>query len=270
MSNSQDARFISQYGPWALVAGASEGLGAAFAVELARRGLNVFLLARRAELLLPLAARLESEFKIQARTAAIDLSDPALADKAVAATKGLEIGLLVYNAAHSNVGPFLATPLSKQLLTIDVNCRGPLILSHVYGTEMASRKRGGILLMTSIAGSQGSPFIATYAASKAFNLVLGESLWDELRTRGVDVLACRAGATRTPNYEDTKPTTDQAPVMEPEAVVLQALNALGRGPSVVTGGFNKMATFFLGRLFPRRAAIRTMGRAMRKMYGFPE
>jgi short-subunit dehydrogenase len=258
--------FRDKYGPAALVAGASEGLGAAFAEALAARGLGLVLLARRAAALEELAARLRAAHGVTVRVAAVDLASPALLEEARAAAAGVEVGLVVYNAAASLVGPFLEQPLADKLRVIDVNCRGPLVLADEFGRAMAGRGRGGLLLMTSIAGTQGSPFIATYAATKAFNLVLAESLWDELRERGVDVLACRAGATRTPGYERSKPKTDAGPVMDPAVVAEEALAALGKGPSMVPGLFNRASAFVMGRVLPRKAAVAVMGRAARKMF----
>ncbi len=255
----------ARYGPWAMVAGASSGLGAEFARQLAARGLNVLLVARRAELLETLAAGLRAQHRVEVRVASIDLGAPDLLERARAATDGIEIGLLVYNAALSLIGPFLEQPLADKLRVIDVNCRGPLILADEFGRRMVARGRGGILLMSSLAGSRGAPLVATYAATKAFNLVLAEGLWDELGARGVDVLACRAGATRTEAYVDSAPE-GKLPVMECAPVVTQALAALGRRPSMVPGWLNRLGDFFLSRLLTRRASIRVMGRATRAMY----
>jgi hypothetical protein len=260
------AAFRERYGPWALVAGASEGIGAAFAEELARRGLHLVLVARRADVLEQLASLLRRSSGVEVRTASIDLASPALLDEARRVTADLEVGLLVYNAALSLIGPFLEQPLEDKLRVIDVNCRGPLILADELGRAMVRRGRGGIILMSSLAGAHGTPFVSTYAATKAFNLVLAESLWDELRERGVDVLACRAGATRTPAYERSRPASGMAPLMDPGPVAVQALDALGTTPSMVPGLANELAAFFMGRVLPRRAAVRTIGRAMRKMY----
>lgn len=260
------AAYRNKYGPWALIAGASEGLGAAFATELARRGLDLVLLARRAAALEALAVSLRASFGVQVRVAPLDLASPALLDELRVATAGLEIGLLVYNAAASLIGPFLDQPLADKLRILDVNCRGPVILADELGRAMAERGRGGIILMASIAGAQGTALITTYAASKAFDLVLAEGLWDELRERGVDVLGCRAGATRTPAYERSRPAVESGPVMEPEAVVVDALAALGKRPTTVPGLFNGAAAFVMARVLSRRAAVVTMGRAMRKMY----
>jgi short-subunit dehydrogenase len=257
--------FRARYGKWALVAGASVGLGAAFATELARRGLNLILLARRAEALEALAERLRSAHGVEVRTVAADLGDVTAAKRCEELAREHEIGLLVYNAAYSKIGHFLDGTLDDHLKTVDVNCRGPVALALALAKPMAERKRGGILLMSSLAGSQGTPMVATYGATKAFNLVLAEGLWDELREHDVDVLACRAGATRTPGFEASQPQ-GSTPMMDPEPVVRQALDRLGTGPSMVPGFFNRFVSFVFGRILPRRMAVSIMGSATRKLY----
>ena len=262
-------RFRARYGPWALVAGGSEGIGAAYASSIAARGLHVVLVARRTGPLEALAEKLRSEHGVEVRVLSLDLAAHDLAAKISAAVDEmkLDIGLLVYNAASSTIGPFLDIALDSHLLAIDVNCRGPLVLSHVLGKKMVERKRGGIVLMTSLVATQGSPYIASYAASKAFDLVLAESLWHELKSQGIDVLACRAGATRTPGYEQSRPDFG-GPVMEPGPVAEAALDALGKKPSMVAGGLNRMAAFFMGAM-PRSQAIKTMGNTTAKIYRIP-
>jgi hypothetical protein len=257
----------SAYGPWALIAGASTGLGAEFASQLAAAGLHLILVARRADALDELAASLRKAHGVEVRTASIDLAAPDLLERVRACAAGLEVGLLVYNAAYSCIGSFLGQSLEDKLRVLDVNCRGPVILAHEFGGAMAARKRGGIILMSSMAGIQGAPMIATYGASKAFDRVLAEGLWDELRAEGVDVLACCAGATRTPTYEASNPREKPPMIMESGPVVSESLAALGKTPSFVPGMANRAAAFVMERLFPRSAAIRTMGKATRKMYG---
>ncbi|HSD21908.1 MAG TPA: SDR family NAD(P)-dependent oxidoreductase, partial [Anaeromyxobacter sp.] len=132
-------------------------------------------------------------------------------------------------------------------------------------SAMARRGRGGIVLMTSLSASQGNPLLASYAASKAFDLVLAEGLWEELGSRGVDVVACRAGATRTTGFAASRPRR-RVPLSDPDDVARRALDALGRGPSLVTGAVNRIAAFTFGRLLPRRLSIRIMGRATRRLY----
>lgn len=259
------ATFRDRYGPWALVAGASAGLGEAFAQALAARGLSLLLLARRREALERVAGALRAAHGVEVRVAAADLGRDDVLRTVAELAGDREVGLLVYNAAHSVIGPFLDRPLEEQLRVVDVNCRGPLLLAHALGGPMARRGRGGIVLMSSLSGSQGNPWLASYAASKAFGLVLAEGLWAELRGRGVDVLACRAGATRTPGLAASRPKRS-VPMQSPDEVAARALAALGRGPTAVSGGLNRLAAFAFGRLLPRRTSIRIMERATRRLY----
>ena len=254
--------FRDKYGPWAVVAGASEGLGAAFAGVLARRGINLVLLARRAEALEAVAGPLRGD--VEVRTVAIDLASPDLASRLVAICGELDIGLCVYNAAYSQVGDFLEQSLADKQRTIDVNCRGPMIAAHVFGERLALRGRGGILLMSSLTAFWGSPFVSCYGASKAFNLSLGEALWYELAPRGVDVLACCAGATSTPGFLRSSGANGPR-AMDPAAVAEEALGALGGPPAMVPGRLNRVAAFVLGRLLPRRAAVRIMGAQTKRL-----
>jgi short-subunit dehydrogenase len=261
--------FTDKYGPWGIVAGASEGLGAAFARELATRGLHLVLLARRAAALEEVAQSLRDAHGVEVRTASVDLGEPDVLARVRAATEGLDVGLLVYNAAYSEIGTFLAQDVASKLRTLDVNCRAPLVLADHFGRTMAARRRGGIILMSSLAGFQGSALVTVYAATKAFNTVLGEGLWDELRGHGVDVLPFVAGATTTPNFLKTEPKKGGAfgpPLMSAEAVAREALRALGRGPRAVAGGANRLALFVMERLMGRRQRVEMMGRAMRRLY----
>lgn len=260
-------RLAARYGPWALVAGASEGLGAEFARQLAADGLQLVLVARRGELLARLARELEDRHGVEVRDVAADLARPEATAQIEEGLGDAEVGLLVYNAALSTIGPFLDAPLEHHLAELEINCRRPLELCHRLGGAMRRRGRGGILLMASLAGAQGAPRIAHYAATKAWNRVLAEGLWWELRASGIDVLACCAGATRTPGYLADRPeeASSYVPEMEPGAVVREALAALGRRPSMIPGRINRLASFFMSRLLPRRTAIDLMGRASRSV-----
>jgi short-subunit dehydrogenase len=264
MSREQE-RFHQHYGPWAVVAGASEGLGAAWATHLAAYGLNLVLVARRQPLLDDLAARLAQQHGIQTRTLALDLAAPETPDALIAATQDLDVGLLIYNAARSVIGPFLERPLEDHLAEIAVNVRAPMALSHAFGQRYVARGRGGIILLSSLSATMGSAYIADYAATKAYNLILGEGLWEELRAKGVDVLACCPSAISTPNYAASAPKNQQA-VVTPDLVVAQTLRQLGRRPSFIPGTNNQMFAFILRRLLPRRTVTRLMGRVMRGMY----
>jgi short-subunit dehydrogenase len=146
-----------------------------------------------------------------------------------------------------------------------------VLLAHAFGGAMAGRGRGGIVLMSSLTAFQGTPLVASYGATKAFNLVLAEGLWGELRERGVDVLACCAGATLTPGYERATPPDSAsgfAPKPQrPADVAREALDALGRRPLVITGRGNRIVSFVMRRIFTRRAAVAAIRREMRKRYG---
>ncbi len=263
-----ETEFVARYGAWGLIAGASEGLGEAFADALARRGLNVILIARRAEALQATAERIRRTHRVEVSTVAMDLASPDLGERVLEAVGEREVGLLVYNAAFSRIGGFFEQSLSDQLRTIDVNCRGPVVLAHLLGARMRARKRGGIILMGSMTGLQGSPRLASYAASKAFLRVLGESLWGELREHGVDAMTCVAGATRTPGFESSGADA-KGVVMEPRAVVEEALAGLGKHPSRISGWANRGANWVMSKL-PRKHQVAIMAHALRSGVGSRE
>jgi hypothetical protein len=172
----------------------------------------------------------------------------------------------VYNAAYAPRGAFLARPLDDLERVIDVNVRGPLIFARTLAPEMVARKRGALVLMSSLAGLTGSPRIAAYAATKAFNIVLAESLWAELRGSGVDVVASCAGAVRTPGYVASSEKAAEPPgTLDPKVVAEQTLRGLGGGPRVVPGLVNQVASLVIGRLLSRRAAISIMGSSTRDL-----
>ncbi len=262
-----DGRRVSaakaRYGRWAVVAGASEGLGAAFASELAARGHDLVLIARRADALAELARELRETHRVEVVTLAVDLGSAAFPDALASAIEGREVGVAVYNAAHSFVAPFLERPVTDALQTVEVNVRAPLRFVHALAPAMVARRRGAIVLMSSLAGFTGSPKLQTYAASKAFLTIFAEGLWAELAPHGVEVIASCAGAIRTPNYEKMRGDGPEAPgTLDAEEVVRTTLAALGSGPTVVPGSVNKLATFFLRRLAPRTSAIAIMGRSV--------
>jgi short-subunit dehydrogenase len=263
--------FHARYGPWAIVAGASEGIGQAYAHVLAERGLNLVTLARRAEPLEADAQLIRRRHRVEVRCVSLDLAAPDLGERFEAAIAGLDAGLLVYNACYSRIAEFVDAGMRDHQATLDVNCRGPVILAHRIAPRLIERGRGGILLMSSMSGFQGSALISTYAASKAFNVVLAESLWAELAPHGVDALACVAGATLTPNFKSITPERKQPKAfpMRPEAVAREGLDALGKGPVHVAGGLNRLVDRF-SRLMTRRQRTRFFSKATRDIYGSTE
>lgn len=260
---------LRAYGPWGVVVGASEGIGAAFAERLAQAGLNVVLVARRPDPLNAAAQRIIRGFGVECRPVPLDFADPGAADQLSKATADLDAGLVVYNAALSRIGPFLDYPAEDRVQEIMVNCVGPVGVAHAFARRFTGRERSGLILMSSLAGFQGSPLVANYAATKAYNRILAEGLWEELRRRNIDVLACNAGATLTPAYINSRPNKQRfaPPELDAHAVAVAALRALGSGPAVIPGRANRLAAFVMNRLFPRRAAIGILGRSTRSMYG---
>ena len=253
-----------RYGAWALVAGASEGLGEAYARGLAARGLDLVLVARRADELASVAASIRAELGVQVVTASIDLASPDAIDEVRAAIGTRELGLLVYNAAYAPVGPFLERTPAQLSSVVDVNVRAPLLLSRALAGPMLARRRGAIVLMSSVAGTVGTARIAAYSASKAFNTALAEALWHELRPHGIDVVACCAGAIRTPGYAATS-RRDAPGTLDASTVADATLRALGRGPRVVPGWINKIAALVVGRWLPRRLSIAVMASSTREL-----
>lgn len=259
----------TKYGSQALIAGASEGIGAAFATELAAAGLDLVLIARRMAPLEALSQELQNKYAVQIQCISCDLSAPNATRELQGQLKRPQIDIMVYNAALSYIGRFEEQEADHRQKTVQTNMATPLEMAHHFGRAMLERGKGALVLMGSLAGNQGSGFLSSYAASKAFNRVLAEGLWYEWKDRGVDVIACCAGATSTPNYLNSKPakTSAFAPkVQTPEAVAQECLRQLGKRPSVITGRGNRMANWFMQKLLPRKKAVEIMGDNTRKMY----
>jgi short-subunit dehydrogenase len=247
-------QFQQKYGPYALIAGGSDGLGYAYAEAIARRRLNLILIARQEERLLKAAKRLKETYPINVVSVVADMADFADVKAKIEALQ-LPIGLLVYNAAYSPISLFENISEEQLALAVAINVKAPLLMAKYVSTQMIQQKRGGIVLMSSLAGGQGTPKIATYAATKSFNSILAEGLWKELNPHGIDVIACCAGAILTPGYLQAEKIKPAPGTMEAEQVAEQTLDALGKRPIVIPGAVNKIARFFLSRILSRKAAI---------------
>jgi short-subunit dehydrogenase len=273
--------FAHRYGPWAVIAGGSEGTGRSFALELAARGLNLVLLARSESALSAMANEIRDRHAVEVATAVVDLTTPGFEEVVIASTADKEVGLVVYNAGSMHgAGLFIDQPLDRALRLVRLNCAGPLFVAHHFGQRLRDRRRGGIILMASMAGLAGTGFAAAYSATKAFDIVLAESLWFELRTVGVDVLGLIAGATNTPAMQrsgvrfadpgarDTE-RSDAGPnvvAMEPDEVVAEALAHLGEGPVWIAGARNREAAEWLRRA-ARGEIVTAMSTASAQLYG---
>jgi len=251
--------FKKKYGPWAIVAGASEGLGAAFAESLAQKGLNLILIARRRELLGKLSEKLQNQYDIEIEICTQDLAD-LKSLKEYLNVLNHETGLLIYNAAFAPIGYFKDLDEDAVLKTADVNIKAPLLMIQILCRKMLDRSKGGIILMSSLSGFHGSPKISAYAASKAYNTILAEGLWREFKPHGIDITACCAGAVRTPGYTRAEQVKEAPGTMDASTVSRQCLRALGRGPVFIPGRLNRFFSFVLNRLLPGETAINIMNR----------
>jgi len=177
----------STYGPWALITGASSGIGEEFARQAATNGINVVLVARREERLNEVAAQLEATYNVEARVVAVDLGRDGILDPITEATDDLDIGLVVSNAGAGNPGPFISLPHDRLREIVQLNVVTHLDLAHHFGQRLATRGRGGIVLVSAAAAAGGLPYMANDSATKAYPLNLGEALHVELRQAGVNV-----------------------------------------------------------------------------------
>ncbi len=234
--------FKKKYGPWALVAGASEGVGAELGHKLAARGLNLVLVARNTAGLDAVSKQIRAKHNVEVRSGPIDLTHPDVVKNLAPLTRDIEIGLLAYIAGSVPPGQFFKQPLDEIMHTIRLNSMGPLYLCHHYGALMRERRRGGLILGGSGAALAGGYNFAAYSASKAFQQMLGESLWYELRPFGVDVLNLMIHGTRTPKAELYNIALDQVKgrrTMEPEEVAQEAIENIANGPTWFCGEQNR-------------------------------
>jgi short-subunit dehydrogenase len=260
---------VDRYGRWAVIAGASEGIGEHAARQLAADGFSLVLVSRRQEVLDDLRASiLASSPNVEVRSVALDLATDSAARDLLTATSGLDVGLLFYNAG-ADTGParFHDRSLDDVLGMVHRNVVTPTELCHVFGGEMRKRSRGGIVIIGSMAGVSGSALIATYSATKAYQQALAEGLWRELREDGVDVVAIIAGATSTPAHvRSGTVVSEEYPPMDPADVARNALASLGYGP-VVGASDELTATFDALRALPRVQVIDLMTAGTRTIYG---
>jgi short-subunit dehydrogenase len=253
-----------------LITGASSGIGEAFARRLAALGRNVFLVARSEDKLVTLCNELGREHRVRAQYVALDLSQPDAGERlfAEAEKRGLEIDLLVNNAGFGSMGDFAKLDQARELNMIDLNVKALVDLTYRFLGPMRKRKRGAIINVASTAGFQPVPYMATYAATKAFVLSFSEAIWEENRPYGIEVLALCPGVTETNFFEAAhghKPPARAAQTAE--EVVDTAMKALGRGKGHVVSGLSNLIMVEAERVVPRSVVVRLAGRMMRKSFG---
>jgi short-subunit dehydrogenase len=263
--------FAERYGPWAVIAGASEGTGREFARQIAAKGLNLVLIARREGPLAELAREIRAESGVECVTASVDLARPDAAEKIAAAVGGREVGLYVNNAgADPNGSRFLDKDLQAWVDLAQRNVMTTLKVCHHFGKPMRARGRGGILLVNSGACYGGGSFLATYSASKAFDLVFAEGLWAELHGHGVDVLTLVMGQTDTPAYRALlaeKGLPHPANWASPADVARTGLEQLPHGPIFNWGQTNDVAGYAPNSPDARRARILMIDQHSKSTFG---
>ena len=253
--------WFSEYGPTALITGASDGIGQAFAQHLYEAGFNLVLVARRGEKLRELADQLPKRRSVEIRVVEADLSDDGGVARVFEETRHLEIGLLIACAGFGTSGELIDSPRHLELELIDVNCRAVLALTHTFAQRFVKQRRGGIILMSSIVAFQGVPRAANYAATKAYIQTLAEGLHTELAPYGVDTIACAPGPIHSGFAK--RANMQMGLALQPQAVVASTLSALGRRTTVRPGWLSKLLETSLK--LPRWARIRIMTVVMKGM-----
>lgn len=262
ISAGEARRLRERYGPWAVVTGASDGIGRAIAARLAAAGVHLVLVARRRAVLEALAASLREAHGIEARVVAVDLGRPGAAATLDAETADLDVGLLVAAAGYGTSGRFLEASAEAERDLLAVNCGAVLDATMVFARRFAGRGRGGIVLLGSLVGLQGCPFAAHYAATKAYVQALAEGLRLELASSGVDVVSSAPGPVHSGFA--ARAGMRMGAAVRPETVARETLAALGRRTTAVPGLLSKVLTYSLAPL-PRPLRARILGTVMRGM-----
>ena len=254
-SKGEKQRLKNKYGSWALVTGASSGIGRELAGRLAEAGINLVLTARRVSLLKDLAGDLQARYEVETFVIETDLTKQESIYALIKAVENKDVGLLVAAAGFGTSGLLIKSPLQEELDMLQVNCAALLTLTHYFAKKFADRQRGGIILMSSMLGFHGAPFAAHYAATKAYVQSLGEALSVELRKYGVDVLAAAPGPVQS-GFAD-RANMRMGMTLKTSDVGIPILKALGRQSTVLPGFLTKFLAGSL-RLLPRWGKVRVM------------
>ncbi len=256
--------FKARYGPWAVVTGASSGIGEQFARLLAAEGIHLILVARRGSALESLAEDLRQKHQVQVEPLPLDLAQADFIDALLETCAGLDVGLVVSNAGVAAKGEYLDMEPQELTRLLDVNCRAPMLLARAFLPGLTERGVGGFLITGSLEGFQAYPYSIPYAATKAFVHSLGEGLWGELKDSGIDVLVLAPGATDTELLPLSGMDARDMPtgVMSAESVARIGLDRLQAGPTVIAGWVNRLMMGMLLAM-PRRWSILAGGKGMK-------
>jgi short-subunit dehydrogenase len=255
-----------QFGPWAVVTGASSGIGREFAHQLADAGINVVLVARRLAALQDLGAELARGYGVDYRVVGVDLSDPGMLTPIAEATNDIDVGLLVSNAGAALPGPFLDSDLQAQRAILRLNTAAHLGLTHHFGERLARRGRGGIVLVSALGAIHGVPYLAHTAATKAYVASLGAGLHGELARHGVHVTVLHPGPTRTPAIAELGLDPDKMPMppVAPDECAREALRALARNRArCIPGRLNRVTAALVPAAVTRSMMSRLLSRPTR-------
>lgn len=258
--------FKIKYGPWALVTGASSGIGLEFAKQIAEKGLNIILVARRKEKLDSLAMDIEKTFKVKTIAIEVDLLKDGYLSEIRKVTDDKYIGLLVSNAGMMYIGNHFDNSIENDLKMIDLNIKVPAVLTHHFVKKMIARKKGGVIYTASMLGFMGTPYASTYAGSKAHEIVKAEGLAYELKPKGIDVLALNPGLTKTEMTSSNDFSGMPMKLMNPAAVAKSAINALGKKTLVTPGFMNNMMNWMSKRIMSRKMNTKMFGGFMKKTF----
>lgn len=261
---------VKKYGPWALITGASSGIGQGFAKRLAKDGFKLVLIARREYLLKKLAKQLQDEYQTETRVVVCDLSDDNFMKQLDQSLDSLDIRLLISNAGGGRMGAFSKVNSNELLRMNHLNMSSHMTLGHSIITNLLNcNKRGGILFISSTASLQGVPYGANYSAGKAYLLNLAESLNYELKNKGIDVTALLPGPTSTPGFHENEDLDFNKMPMKPmqiDVVVNEGLNALLKNkPSHIAGRTNRIMGAMGKRFLSRNTNTTMWGNLMKKM-----
>lgn len=258
--------FKEKYGEWALITGGTSGIGEAIANQIAEKGINIVLIARRENLLKTKSEEISKKYGVEVKTIQADLSKQEEVSKIIEGTNGLEVGLFVPSAGVETHGVTTNIELKHELALIQLNITSVYTLTHHFAGEMVKRGKGGILLVSSMIGHMPNPYLANYAGSKAYILNFGTSLHWEMKKKGVDVTVLSPGATETPMMDNTDIDLSKTPMsaLSPDVVAKYGLDALGKKPVVIPGFKNNMMVFMATRFFSVKTAIKMGGKMMEK------
>ena len=259
LSNKERQRLKTKYGDWAIVTGASSGIGLELATQLATAGFNLVITSRHVDKLQNVEEQLKVNSNIQIKIIASDVSNKEGIDKIIQATQGINVGLLVVSAGYGTSGNFIDSSLHNEINMLTVNCEAVLSLTHYYSQQFVQKKRGGIILMSSMVAFQGTPYAANYAATKAYVQTLAEGLGVELKPHNVDVLAAAPGPVESGFSQRANMKMSMS--LTPQQIGVPILKALGRKTTVLPGLLTKILVYSL-RTVPRWGKVKIMAKVM--------